>query len=200
MRSVRSESWKGMTVEAPMYLVSVGNGYLAPQRISVEVDRPRVPFNVHLEVVVEDERILCGSVTYSRRQGGVPVTAAGLGRLQVERWAREAVMLMLMRRSGPDSAEPLYADTDEDAARLTARVGSTVDLALPRRRRNTPAFRRQVAERYYAADCDGDRAVQAVARAFRVPRPTAQRWVGWCRKGGELGETQPGKQGGDLRS
>jgi hypothetical protein len=198
--SVWSASWKGMTVEAPMNLASVGNGYLAPRRISVAVDRPRVPFNVHLEVVVDDERILCDSVTYSRRSGGVPVTAAALGRLQVERWAREAVMLMLMQRSGVDSAEPLYADSDEEAASIAASVERAVGLGLGRRRKNTPAFRRQVADVYYAADCNGDRAVQAVARAFRVPRPTAQRWVGWCRKGGELGATEPGKQGGDRVS
>lgn len=201
MRSVQSASWKGMTVEAPMYPVSVGNGYLAPRRISVEVDRPRVPFSVRLDVVVEDERILCDSVTYSRRPGGVPVTAVGLGRLQVERWAREAVMLMLWRGSVGDSfvtAEPLYADTDEDAARIAARVGSTVDLALRPRRNNIPAFRRQVADVYYAADCNAVHAVLAVAAKFRVPRPTAQRWVGWCRDGGELGATEPGKQGGDL--
>jgi hypothetical protein len=202
MPSVQRAPWKGMTAEAPMDPVSVGNGYLAPRRISVEVDRPRVPFNVHLEVVVEDERILCDSVTYSRRPGGVPVTAAGLGRLQVERWAREAVMMLLMQGSVRDSfvvAEPLYADTDEEAARIAARVGSTVDLALRPRQKNIAAFRRQVADVYYAADRDGDRAVQAVATAFRVPRPTAQRWVGWCR-GSELGSTEPGKQGGERLS
>jgi hypothetical protein len=200
MRSVRSESWKGMTAQAPMYLVPVGNGYLAPERISVDVDRPRVPVNVHLEVVVEGERILCDSVTYSRRPGGEPVTAAGLGRLQVERWAREAVMLMLMQRTGVDSAEPLYADTEEDAARGAALAGKAVDLALRPRRKNVPAFRRQVMNVYYAADCNADHAVLAVATAFRVPRPTAQRWVGWCRKGGELGATEPGKQGGERLS
>jgi hypothetical protein len=191
--------WKGMTTQAPRDLVSVGNGYLAPQRISVEVDRPPVPFSVHLEIVVEDERILCGSVTYSRRPGGVPVTAAGLGRLQVERWAREAVMLMLWQGSVRDSfvvAEPLYADTDEEAARVAARVGTTLDLALRPRRKRSPAFLRQVADVYRAADRNADRAVLEVAAAWRVPRPTAQRWVQWCREAGALGEApRPGKQG-----
>jgi hypothetical protein len=187
-----------MTAQAPMYLTSVGNGYLAPQRISVEVDRPRVPFSVRLEVVVEDERILCGSVTCAQRPGGVPVTPARLGRLPVERWAREAVMLMLWQGSVGDSyvaAEPLYAGTEEEAASIASRVETTVDLALRPRRKRSRGRHRQVRDIYRAAETNGDRPVLAVAAAFRVPRATAARWVRECRKDKDLGATRPGKQG-----
>jgi hypothetical protein len=183
VRSVMTVQHQGLTARALMHLVPVREGLVAPAQISVDVDRGTCPFTVHLEVVIEGAKPVCFSVTYVRRPGGPPIASGETRRLRPERWAREALRLMLLRGS----------------------IGNQGAVAEPRsvilrRQDNTPSHRRSVADVYRAAVRDGDPPVRAVVSAFGVPRNTAKRWVKWCRDHGELKGTTPRRKGelGDL--
>lgn len=193
MTSSQMVTRSGMTITAPMELVPLADGILAPRRLSLRVDRPSYPFVATLDVGVIDGKIVCEEVTFRQRLAGASITTASLRRQPLERWAREAVMATLLGGAVNGDhvrAEPLARDVPDDDPAL-----GRADVR-PRNSLNRAKLR-DVAKVYRSALEKGLNPVATVAAVHHVPRNTAKRWVRAARavEVGGLGPTTPGRKG-----
>jgi hypothetical protein len=137
----------------------------------VEVDaEPDMPYDATLSVEMHDGRYVCTALQFRQREGGPPVTAAGMRAVPIAAWVRRAVEAMLTERAGEDGSPSITLRPIREPVRgRRRRRGEDADLA---------------AVAYAIAQMCGEPPTKAVAERLEVPLGTARRLVAQAREAG----------------
>lgn len=142
---------------------------------------------VRLDVVVENGQPVCEAVTVRRHSDPEmgPVTAERLRGIALVRLLRASAAAAAMRdaQRNPDGSWTFEPAGPADAGRLIDADRRAAGRG--RRREVTPAHLKEVAAVYRAAGPNAP--TSAVAKKWKVARPTASRWVARARDAGLLG-------------
>lgn len=170
-----------------------------PGRYVVEVDEPSVGHTLELQVVIDDGRPVCESLTVRRRPGGPAVSAETIRKVTLGRYLRASAAVAAMRaRANSDGSmtlEPIEP-TDDAAALVDADRRAA---GRGRRRAITDDHLAEVARVYEAElgrvrDSGQAGPTAAVAKQWKVAAPTASRWVREARRRGHLPPYRRGEQ------
>jgi hypothetical protein len=142
-------------------------------------------YDVVVEVVPSEGRLVAREVRVTQRPDGPPVTGESLRSVQVAMLTKQAArhVLTFQEHEGYIEMSPRI---------LTAETVEEIHESGPTRR-----ALEWVAYLYRVAVLMGEPPTKAVESALQLPRSTAGRWVAQARQEGHLGPAEgPGKAGG----
>lgn len=171
----------------------VGERFELVREYEVRFSDPAIPYEIEMEVRVEDGAPRCHELRVSRREGGPPITGEGLRRLPLGRILERAAPLAARVRTGRKRGPVVRTVRTHDDIRD---FYAEWRLSKHRRPRSVDdELLRRVAEVYRAAQRRGDPPTATVAQVLHGSRSSAGRWVMLARERGFLGPALDRKAG-----
>jgi hypothetical protein len=158
--------------------------YRSPVTIHLEGEQQQ--YDVEVEVVFEEGRLVCDRLTVARREDGPPVTTEGLRRIGIATLLHEAAEYNVahITPTGDEAYKAEWPMLPMLSERAQHGGGpSDEDLWL-------------VATVYQVAYATGEAPTKTVMNRLGLPRSTASRWIRMARERGLLGPATPSKAGG----
>jgi hypothetical protein len=176
--------------------VQFGTGFALPAEFTATIEDHRLPFDVVLNVRVEDGEPHITAMTLNRRESGPPIAARDLRLVPLRRFLDASVEAVLMRveqtRPGHYRISPAGED---DRVRRQERAENKA--GTPRRRTDAVTIEREARQAMQlwgeARERDDEwrkRPTEFVAHRLNVSRATAARRLKWARAHPE-GEEEP---------
>jgi hypothetical protein len=164
-------------------------GIVVPSPYQVTVTgRPRLPYDLVIDVVVEDGELACERLELHRKPNGTAITMAKVRKIPLGRLLRNTVPIL---KASPSKQEPgvLEVEPVEEGQDLS----EAYRPRPPRKQRGLidSETLRQVAQTYQAAQAAGEsgRPIQAVMSKLHVSRATAYRHLKLAKERGYLQPT-----------
>lgn len=164
--------------------VDLGGGLVMPPLVTV-IDDDLEGYQVEIDVVPQEGRLVAREVRVRQRSGGPVVTTQALRAVPVAHLARRARDAALTRVTASRSSSWAVRAPVGESGEWRTHTGPT-DAVLT-----------ELAEVYRRALAAGDPPKRAVVEALRVPTSTAGRWIALARDRGVLGPSEGrGRAGG----
>lgn len=164
----------GVTINRTMAATATWNGKGDPEEL---------PYDIDIEVELEEGRFNCVDLRCSRRRGGPPVTTELMRKLPVVGLTRMVAHEYVVHREKSSKGTTKISPYNWNAAAAAAEGPTDKTLQA-------------VAVAYKFAYACWWPPTQYVATQFELPRSTAAKWVTMARQAGYLAETRERKAGG----
>jgi hypothetical protein len=149
-----------------------------PRHFGGTVDRPDLPYLVHLELDFDGDRVQCRKLTCRRRTDGAPITSEGMTKVRV------AELVYLVADEAKAEVSTFFAPGGEQATVVTHEF--EVPPPPAGRAGPGPEHLRALGVIYTTAYACGGSPRRAVMERMGLTRTTANRWIRLARDGGYL--------------